>query len=176
MIYTINPRGTFVTISRIILILTAISLVVIAISINIIFIILLSIYLIIVALLLKVRELEIHDNFFVINRHCLLKRFNTKSKYNYSDIKEFTFSPGYTNWTNVIFFTKIARSWGFGEMGDTSKWKIVKFDNSIEYVRSIGTNEEAEKATKYIKSKLRENSVNNMIGRVAVIERSEVDG
>jgi hypothetical protein len=154
MIYTINPRGTFVTISRIILILVAFGLIATAISINILLIILLSVYLIIVALLLKVRRLEIHDNYFVINRRCWLKRFNTKSKYHYSDIREFTFSPGYTNWTNVIFFTTIARSWGFGETGDASKWRIVKSDNSVEYVRSIGTSEEAEKATKYIKSKL----------------------
>jgi hypothetical protein len=43
---------------------------------------------------------------------------------------------------------------GSGELSEASKWIIVKSDNSVEYVNSIGTNEEAEKATQYITSRL----------------------
>jgi hypothetical protein len=161
MIYAIYPRGTFVNIARITLILLSIGLIVIAIWIRVYIIFALSLYLIFLALIIKERTLEIYEDRFVINSRCWLKRFNTKSEYCYLDIKKVRFSPGYTNWTLMILIAIMGayRSLGEGGIAARSEWKIIKTDNSIEYIKSIGTDKEAEKASEYINSKIK---LNNM--------------
>ena len=155
MVYAINPQGTFVTICRMALLATAVALLAVAKSINVYFVTALSVCLIVMAMLLKTRGLEIYDDRFVIHRRCWLKRFDTRTQYDYSDIKEVTFSPGYTNWARVVLFAVVGMRGQAGATGAPSEWRIVKSDNSVEHVKSIGTNEEAEKAAKYVNSRLR---------------------
>jgi hypothetical protein len=52
-------------------------------------------------------------------------------------------------------FAIIGMRVGAGQSAAPSEWKIVNSDNSVEYIKSIGTEEEAEKAAKYIDSRLR---------------------
>ena len=162
MIYAIYPRGTFTKISRITLIFLSIGLITIAVWIKVYIIIALSLYLVFLALIIKSRTLEIYDDHFVINSRCWLKRFNTKTEYCFSDIKKVRFSPGYTKWTHIILFAimgsyRFCRYWGGGELAEPAEWKIIKKDNSIEYIKSIGTDEEAQKAAEYISLRITNN-------------------
>lgn len=157
MIYAINPKGTLQTIFRIMIILLAFALIVISIWIKVYIIFILCLYLIFLALLIQQRNLEVYDDYFVINSRCWLRRFNKKSEYYYSDIKKVKFSPGYTNWKLMILVTMMG-TYKYGEgLAARSEWKIIKTNNSVEYIKSIGTDKQAEKVADFINARLTNN-------------------
>jgi len=164
MIYSIYPRGAFAKISRITLILLSIVLIAFAVWIKVYIIIALSLYLVFLALIIRERTLEMYEDHFVINSRCWIRRFNKISKYRYCDIKRFSFSLGYTNWALMMIIAMMGkyRDLGGGGIAARSEWKIIKTNNSIEYIKSIGTNEEAEKVSEYINSRIK---LNNMVNK-----------